>query len=106
MDVAAIDLEHMKRGDEMFRRRAGSPANSGDVVRDSGDRRRAEPFIGHFVWGLLSHFPTAGRRSSRSPLVLPVYIALICYGSRSQRLRRPGLRPRLVTQAKRLLPTA
>src|SRR5450755_3500832 len=49
MDVAAIDLERMKRGDRMFDvgRVAGELQHA--FMRDCGDRYRAEPFIEHFL---------------------------------------------------------
>ena len=57
LDVAAIDLERMKRGDRMFDvgRVAGELQHA--FMRDSGDRHRAEPFIGHFLWEYSCHFP-------------------------------------------------
>ena len=57
MDVAAIDLERMKRGDRMFDvgRVAGELQHV--FMRDTGDWRRAEPFIGHFLWEYSCHFP-------------------------------------------------
>src|SRR5580704_2761532 len=57
LDVAAIDLERMKRGDRLFDvgRVAGELQHV--FMRDSGDWRNAEPFIGHFLWEYSSHFP-------------------------------------------------
>ncbi len=50
MDVAAIDLERMKRGDRMFDvgRVAGELQHAFMSAVD--DRHRAEPFIRHFFW--------------------------------------------------------
>ena len=61
MDVAAIDLERMKRGDRMFDvgRVAGELQHA--FMRDSGDRHRADPFIGHFLWEYSGHFPDRER---------------------------------------------
>ena len=61
LDVAAIDLERMKRGDRMFDvgRVAGELQHA--FMRDAGDRRRAEPFIGHFLWEYSRHFPDRRR---------------------------------------------
>jgi aminoglycoside phosphotransferase (APT) family kinase protein len=103
MDVAAIDLERMKRGDRMFDvgRVAGELQHA--FMRDSGDRRRAEPFIRHFLWEYSCHF--SGREqafesfSGRAPYYMALNLLRIArndyigqdYGSR------------LVTQAKRLL---
>lgn len=57
LDVGAIDLERMKRGDRAF--------DLGRVVGElqhafmaaTGDRRRAEPFISHLLWEYSCHFP-------------------------------------------------
>jgi aminoglycoside phosphotransferase (APT) family kinase protein len=56
LDVAAIDLERMRRGDRMFDvgRIAGELQHAFMLA---GDRHRAEPFIGHFLWEYSSHFP-------------------------------------------------
>jgi serine/threonine protein kinase len=57
LDVAAIDLERMKRGDRMFDvgRIAGELQHA--FMQATGDRHRAEPFIGHFLWEYSCHFP-------------------------------------------------
>jgi hypothetical protein len=57
MDVAAIDLERMKRGDRMFDvgRIAGELQHA--FMVGTGDKYRAEPFIGHFLWEYCSHLP-------------------------------------------------
>src|SRR5712691_6071029 len=57
MDVAAIDLERMKRGDRMFDvgRVAGELQHA--FMRAVGDRHRAEPFIAYFLWEYSCHFP-------------------------------------------------
>ena len=76
MDVAAIDLERMKRGDRMF-----------DVGRVAGElqhafmtcrrrRHRAEPFIGHFLWEYSCHFPDRERTFESVTARAPYYMAL------------------------------
>ena len=57
LDAAAIDLERMKRGDRMFDvgRVAGELQHA--FMSATGDRYRAEPFIGHFLWEYSCHFP-------------------------------------------------
>jgi aminoglycoside phosphotransferase len=57
LDVAAIDLERMKRGDRMFDvgRIAGELLHA--FLSATGDKYRAEPFIGHFLWEYACHFP-------------------------------------------------
>jgi aminoglycoside phosphotransferase (APT) family kinase protein len=57
MDVAAIDLERMKRGDRMFDvgRIAGELQHA--FMIGTGDKYRAEPFIGHFLREYCRHLP-------------------------------------------------
>lgn len=57
LDVAAIDLERMKRGDRMFDigRVAGELQHA--FMSATGDMNGAEPFIGHFLWEYSCHFP-------------------------------------------------
>ena len=67
LDVAAIDLERMKRGDRLFDvgRVAGELQHA--FMAATGDAHRAEPFIGHFLWEYCCHFPDREPRSGRSP---------------------------------------
>src|SRR6516225_6302290 len=106
MDVAAIDLERMKRGDRMFDvgRVAGELQHA--FMRDCGDRHRAEPFIGHFLWEYSCHFPDREQTFESISSRAPYYMALNLL-----RVARNGYigqhyRSRLVTQAKRLLQAA
>jgi aminoglycoside phosphotransferase (APT) family kinase protein len=57
MDVAAIDLERMKRGDRMFDvgRVAGELLHA--FMSSVGGRHRAKPFIRHFLREYSRHFP-------------------------------------------------
>jgi aminoglycoside phosphotransferase (APT) family kinase protein len=102
MDVAAIDLERMRRGDRMFDvgRVAGELQHA---FLAAGDKGRAEPFIGHFLWEYSCHFPDrdAAFRSitSRAPYYMAVNLLRIARnGWVSERHRG-----RLVDQAKELL---
>ena len=106
MDVAAIDLERMKRGDRMFDvgRVAGELQHA--FMRDCGDRHRAEPFIGHFLWEYSCHFPDREQAFKSITARAPYYMALNLL-----RIARNGYigqdyGRRLVTQAKRLLQAA
>ncbi len=106
MDVAAIDLERMKRGDRVFDvgRVAGELQHA--FMRDSGDRHHAEPFIGHFLWEYSSHFPDREQTFQSVTARTPYYMALNLL-----RIARNGYIgqdycSRLVKQAKRLLHTA
>jgi aminoglycoside phosphotransferase (APT) family kinase protein len=102
MDVAAIDLERMKRGDRMFDvgRVAGELQHAFMRV---GDRRRAEPFVRHFLWEYSCHFPERQRTFESIAARAPYYMALNLL-----RIARNGYIDRdyggrLVTHAKRLL---
>jgi aminoglycoside phosphotransferase (APT) family kinase protein len=106
MDVAAIDLERMKRGDRMFDvgRVAGELQHA--FMRDCGDRHRAEPFIGHFLWEYSCHFPDREQTFQSITARAPYYMALNLL-----RIARNGYigqdySRRLVKQAKRLLQAA
>src|SRR5881398_3124281 len=103
MDVAAIDLERMKRGDRMFDvgRVAGELQHA--FMRDCGDRRRADPFIGHFLQEYSGHFPDRQGMFESVTTRAPYYMALNLL-----RIARNGYidadySGRLVRQAKRLL---
>jgi aminoglycoside phosphotransferase (APT) family kinase protein len=103
MDVAAIDLERMKRGDRMFDvgRVAGELQHA--FMRDSGDRHRAEPFIGHFLWEYSCHFADREQTFESITARAPYYMALnLLRVARNDYIGQDYGR-RLVTQAKRLL---
>jgi aminoglycoside phosphotransferase (APT) family kinase protein len=74
MDVAAIDLERMKRGDRMFDvgRVAGELQHA--FMAAVGDWRRAEPFIGHFLWEYSCHFPDRERTFESITARAPYYM--------------------------------
>src|SRR5271166_4640337 len=106
MDVAAIDLERMKRGDRMFDvgRVAGELQHA--FMRDAGDRRRADPFIGHFLWEYSCHFPDRERTFDSIKSRAPYYMALnLLRIARNDYIDR-DYGGRLVNQAKRLLQAA
>jgi hypothetical protein len=76
LDVAAIDLERMKRGDRMFDvgRVAGELQHA--FMSATGDRHRAEPFIGHFLWEYSRHFPDQQGAFTSVAARAPYYMAL------------------------------
>jgi hypothetical protein len=103
MDVGAIDLERMKRGDRMFDvgRVAGELQHA--FMSTTGDRHRAEPFIGHFLWEYACHFPDRDRAFQSIVARAPYYMGLNLL-----RIARNGYisseyGATLVTQAKSLL---
>ena len=103
LDVAAIDLERMKRGDRMFDlgRVAGELQHT--FMSATGDRRRAEPFIGHFLWEYSCHFPD--RRDAFRSITgrLPYYMALNLLRVARNDYISHDYGGRLVSQAKKLL---
>ena len=106
MDVAAIDLERMKRGDRIFDvgRVAGELQHA--FMRDAGDRHRADPFIGHFLWEYSCHFPDRQRTFESVQARVPYYMALnLLRIARNDYIDR-YYAERLVRQAKRLLQAA
>ena len=106
MDVAAIDLERMKRGDRMFDvgRVAGELQHA--FMRDSGDRHRADPFIGHFLREYSSHFADRQGMFESVTARAPYYMALnLLRIARNDYIDR-DYGGRLTSQAKRLLRAA
>jgi len=106
MDVAAIDLERMKREDRMFDvgRVAGELQHA--FMRDAGDRHRAEPFIRHFLWEYSCHFPDHQRTFESVTARAPCYMALnLLRIARNDYIDR-DYGERLVAQSKRLLQAA
>ena len=106
MDVAAIDLERMKRGDRMFDvgRVAGELQHA--FMRDSGDRHRADPFIGHFLQEYSSHFPDRQWMLESVTARAPYYMALNLLRVARNGYIDQDYGGRLVSQAKRLLRAA
>ena len=106
IDVAAIDLERMKRGDRMFDvgRVAGELQHA--FMRDAGDWRRAEPFIGHFLWEYSRHLPDREGTFESITGRVPFYMALnLLRIARNDYIGRDYGR-RLVSRAKELLRVA
>ena len=106
LDVAAIDLERMKRGDRMFDvgRVAGELQHA--FMRDSGDRHRADPFIGHFLWEYSCHFPDRQWMFESVTARVPYYMALNLLRVARNDYIDSYYSGRLVRQAQRLLRAA
>jgi hypothetical protein len=106
LDVAAIDLERMKRGDRMFDvgRVAGELQHA--FMSSVGDRHRAEPFIGHFLWEYSCHFPDRQRTFESITARLPFYMALNLLRIARNAYIDDDYGGRLVGQAKLLLRAA
>jgi Phosphotransferase enzyme family len=106
MDVAAIDLERMKRGDRMFDvgRVAGELQHA--FMSATGDWRRAEPFIGHFLWEYSRHFPDGQRTFESISARAPYYMALNLLRIARNGYIGPDYGEKLVKRAKKLLRAA
>ena len=105
LDVAAIDLERMKRGDRMFDvgRVAGELQHA--FMRE-GEKGRAEPFIGHFLWEYSCHFPERRQTFASITERAPYYMALNLLRIARNDYIDSGYSGRLVAQAKTLLRAA
>ena len=76
----------MKRGDRTFDvgRVAGELQHA--FMRASGDRHRAEPFIGHFLWEYSSHFPDRQAMFESVTARAPYYMGAEPAAGRQERL--------------------
>jgi serine/threonine protein kinase len=103
LDVAAIDLERCKRGDRMFDvgRVAGELQHA--FLSATGDWRRAEGFIGHFLWEYSCHFPDRGATFGSVSSRLPYYMALNLLRIARNDYISPDYGATLVDRAKTLL---
>jgi aminoglycoside phosphotransferase (APT) family kinase protein len=103
MDVAAIDLERMKRGDRMFDvgRIAGELQHA--FMISTGDKERAEPFIGHFLWEYSSHLPDRDGAFASITGRAPFYMGLNLLRIARNDYITDQYSARLVKQAKVLL---
>lgn len=106
LDVAAIDLERIKRGDRMFDvgRVAGELQHA--FMSAVGDWRRAEPFIGHFLWEYSCHFPDRQRSFESITARVPYYMALNLLRIARNDYIGPDYGGELVARAKELLRVA
>jgi aminoglycoside phosphotransferase (APT) family kinase protein len=106
MDVAAIDLERMRRGDRMFDVGRVTGELQHAFMRTVGDWRSAEPFIGHFLWEYSCHFPDRERTFESITARAPYYMALnMLRIARNDYIGRE-YGGRLVERAKKLLRAA
>jgi aminoglycoside phosphotransferase (APT) family kinase protein len=103
LDVAAIDLERMKRGDRVFDvgRIAGELMQA--FLNATGDKNRAEPFIGHFLWEYACHFPDRYRAFRSITERTPYYMGLTLLRIARNSWVSPTYGRTLIEQAKQLL---
>jgi hypothetical protein len=103
MDVAAIDLEHGKRGDRMFDIGLIAGELQHAFMMATGHRHRAEPFIGHFLREYSCHFPDRDSMFKSITAKAPYYMSLALLRiARNDYITKEYAR-RLIRQAKRLL---
>ncbi|SDO61096.1 Phosphotransferase enzyme family protein [Nakamurella panacisegetis] len=103
LDAAAVDLERMRRGDRMFDvgRVAGELQHASMSM--TGDRHRAEPFIGHFLWEYSCHFPDREGTFASITRRLPYYMGLNLLRIAANDYVGDDYRHRLLRQGKELL---
>jgi aminoglycoside phosphotransferase (APT) family kinase protein len=103
LNVGAIDLERIKRGDRMFDvgRVAGELQHT--FMTQTGDRRRAEPFIGHFLWEYACHFPDRNDAFRSITARTPFYMGLNLLRIARNDYISADYSQALVSQAKKLL---
>ncbi len=103
LDVAAIDLERMKRGDRAFDvgRIAGELFQA--FLNATGDTSRAEPYIGHFLWEYACHFPDRDRAFRSITRRTPYYMGLTLLRIARNNWVSPAYGHTLIEQAKPLL---
>ncbi|MCU1690435.1 MAG: Aminoglycoside phosphotransferase [Jatrophihabitantaceae bacterium] len=103
MNVGAIDLERMKRGDRMFDvgRIAGELQHA--FMAATGDWRCAEPFIGHFLWEYSCHFPDRDSAFRSMSARMPFYMAMNLLRVARNGYLDDAYAGRLVEQSKQLL---
>ena len=93
----------MKRGDRMFDvgRVAGELQHA--FMAATGDWRRAEPFIGHFLWEYSCHFPDRDSAFRSMSARMPFYMAMNLLRVARNDYLADGYAQQLVDQAKQLL---
>lgn len=102
-DVYAIDLERMHRDDRVYDvgRLCGELKHC--FLRATGDPRRAEPFIGHFLWEYAGYFPDRERAFAAITGRLPFYLGLTLLRIARNAWLDDGYRRLLVHEAKTIL---
>ncbi len=106
LNVGAIDLERMRRGDRMFDvgRVAGELQHC--FMAATGSRHRAEPFIGHFLWEYSCHFPDRDATFASVTARTPYFMAMNLLRVARNDYIGEHYGGRLVGQAKELLRVA
>lgn len=106
IDAAAIDLERMRRGDRVFDlgRVAGELQHA--FMSATGDKHRAEPFIGHFLWEYSCHCPNRHDAFRSITARTPYYMGLNLLRIARNDYIDHNYAGRLVHQAKNLLRAA
>ena len=85
-------LERMKLADRVLNR-AGCGELQYYFLRHAGDRWLAGPFIGHFLWELLAHFPNSDAALPLNHPPCPFYAGLTLLRIAPQLMACPSLQP-------------
>jgi Ser/Thr protein kinase RdoA (MazF antagonist) len=103
LDVTAIDLERMKRGDRAFDvgRVAGELQHA--FLLNTGRVADAEPFVGHFLREYCSHFPDRDPAFAAVTARTPYYMGLNMLRIAGNDWATPDYAAMLVGQARELL---
>jgi hypothetical protein len=98
-----LDLERMKSSYRVFDlgRVAGELQHF--FLKQAGDKSRAEPFIGHFLWEYSCHFPDRDAAFAAITRRLPFYAALTLLRISRNAWINGTYRKRLLDEAKKTL---
>jgi Phosphotransferase enzyme family len=106
MDVAAIDLERMRRGDRAFDLGRVAAELQHAFMVAVGRKSPAEPFIHHFFREYSEHFVDSRGVFAEITSRTPYYMGLNCLRIARNRYVDAAYGERLIRQAKRLLKAA
>ena len=103
LEVISFDLERLRWTDRVFDtgRIAGELAHF--FWQAAGDRRAAEPFIGHFLWEYACHFPDRERTFAETTRRVPFYMAMTFLRIARNHWLSVDYRRRLARQGKKCL---
>jgi aminoglycoside phosphotransferase (APT) family kinase protein len=101
--VIAIDLERMMSADRVFDigRVAGEIKHF--FMQYTGDKRKAEPFIGHFLWEYSNHFPDRDAAFASVTRRVPFYMGLTLLRIARNSWITSKYRRQLIDEAKKTL---
>jgi aminoglycoside phosphotransferase (APT) family kinase protein len=101
--VIAIDLERMMSADRVFDIGRVTGEIKHFFMQYTGDKRKAEPFIGHFLWEYSSHFPDRDAAFASITRRVPFYMGLTLLRIARNSWITDKYRRKLFDEAKRTL---